>query len=315
MKIFRPFFTLCSLSLLLFACQSTSSETAIKKNLEIGDTFDYYFKMKNETTIGLQGKELTTLMKEEDEYSFEVKDILEDGNTLVNFTINYVETSTKNSMDGIPLGEEVSFNSKTKEESENPTVTFLQELVGHPDVVTYDGNGAIISIKGLEERMDTLFGEVTTPGAQQFKAQMKGLFNEEKMKIQLGELSGYATQEKNIGDSWEEKMTIPALANMETQVNRTFTLKERKAGQAFLDLQGTVQVDPDAKVNMGTMSFRYDIKGTLTGEIIIDEKNGWVVSSTIQQIMSGKMTALGAGFGGEETGDFYSAINSEAKRH
>lgn len=315
MKFIRHLFLLIASSLFLYACQTTTSETTAKKNLEIGDSFDYYFKMENETTIGIKEQELTTLLKEEDRYNFEVKDITEEGNTVVDFTINFIETSTSNSMDGVPIGEAVSFNSEATEESENPSVTFLQKIVNQPNKVTYDKQGNILSIKGLEERIDTLFKEVTTPGAQQFRAQMQGLFNEEKMKLQLEELSGYAIQEKNIGDSWEEKKTVSVNSNMNTQVNRTFTLKDRKDGKAFLDLRGTVLVNPDAKLNMGTMSFRYDIKGTLTGEIIVDEKNGWVASSTIQQIMSGKMTALGAGFGGEETGNFYSKINSEAKRN
>lgn len=315
MKSFPHLFLLIALSICLFACQTSTSKTAIKKDLKIGDTFDYHFKMQNETTIGIDGKDITTLMKEEDKYNFEVRNITKEGNTLVDFTINHIETSTATSLDGVPMGEAVSFNSSVKEENENPTVTFIQELVGHPNEVMYDNQGNILSISGLEERMDTLFKDVTTPGAAQFKAQMQGLFNEEKMKQQLEELSGYTTQEKNIGESWEEKKTVSALSNMKTQVNRTYTLKDRKDGKAFLEVAGTIQVNPDAKVNMGTMSFRYDIQGTLKGEIIIDEKNGWVTSSTIQQIMSGKMTAIGAGFGGEETGNFYAEMNSAAKRN
>jgi len=302
------------LSLLLMTCQSTVTEKNTNENLKIGDALSYRISIDNENRAGAEGQEVTNVMKQEQDYAFIAKERLDNGATRMDFIMKDIKFSLSNLVEGVPVGEEIVFDTRKKEESENPAFGLLQKLMNYPYTMIYNKNGEILSIKGVEARIDTLFKEVTTPGAQQFMMQMRGFMNEETMKVQLNELMGYVTLGKELGDSWETLDTISLIPTVKTQVYRKYTLNERKDGKVTLGVEGTIQVAPNSIVTLGVMKFRYDIGGTLEGKIILEEKNGWVLTSTMRQLMSGKMIGSGPGLGGEETLNFYARMDAEVER-
>ena len=190
----------------------------------------------------------------------------------------------------------------------------LQGLIGHHNTITVAPNGAILSIDGLEEKIDSLFSENTIPGAEQFMMQMKESFNEEAMKVQLGELMNLSTLDKQIGDSWEQIVDIAVIPTLVNKLHKTYTLQDRKDGNAILDITGIVEVDPTGTISFGAQQFQYDVDVTFKGKIIVEEKNGWMVAATIEQIMSGKMTGTGPSMGGEQTTNFYSEMDTNIER-
>lgn len=302
------------MSLCLVACQSTTVEKTAREGLKKGEALTYQINVNSENRGGKEGQEVTSIMKQEQAYEFIVKEILDNGATQMDFILKDMKMNMSNTVEGDPVGEAVVFDTKIKEESENPTFDLLQKLTDYPYKMIYDANGKILSITGVEARIDTILKEMTTPGAQQFMMQMKAFMNEKAMKIQLNELMGHLTVGKEVGDSWETSDTISLLPTTKSQLAKKYTLKERQDGKVTLGINGTINVDPNSTVTMGLMKFRYDIKGTLEGEMVIEEKNGWVISSTTQQIMSGKMIGSGPNIGGEETVNFYASTDAKIER-
>jgi len=314
MKISPFYLFVLSAVFLLGNCQSNSTETTVREGLKIGDVFKYRFHMLNEGKVDMGEQEMNNRMEQKQEMGFTVKEKNQAGDNLVDFVMGHIELNMSNAVDGMPMGPAITFNSSTDEVIENPGFMLLKGLIDYPSTIVVNPNGKILSIEGLEEKIDSLFSENTIPGAQQFMEQMKHSFNEEAMKVQLKELMDLSTLDKKIGDSWEEIVDISIIPTILTKLHKTYTLKDRKAGNAVVEVKGTVKVDPTGTVTMGGTKFQYDIEGKLGGEIIVEEKNGWTISSKIEQITSGKMTGTGPSMGGEQTTSFYSEATSKIER-
>lgn len=315
MKSLRVFLFVLSIFFLFSSCQSTTkTETAIREGVQVGDVFKYRFHIYNEGKVGLGEKKMNQRMEQKQEVGFEIKEKTQADNHLVDFVMQHIEVNMSSTVDGAPVGPAIAFNSSTDETTENPGFLLLQGLIGHPSMITLDSDGVILSIDGLEEKIDSLFSQNTIPGAQQFMTQMKEGFNEEAMKIQLGELMNLKTLDKKIGDSWEQIVDVAVIPTLVSKLHKTYTLKERKDGNAILEITGTVKSDPTGTISLGGLQHQYDIEGTFSGKIIVEEKNGWMVSSNVEQIMSGKMTSTGPSMGGEQTSNFYSEVNSDIER-
>ncbi|MFK7981167.1 MAG: DUF6263 family protein [Saprospiraceae bacterium] len=315
MKISQVFLFIVSTVFLFSNCQSaTKTESAVREGIKIGDVFNYRFHINNAGKVGVGAQEMNQVMEQKQDMGFVVKEKTQAGNDLIDFVMLHIELSMSNTVDGVPAGPAVAFNSSTDKAPENPGFMLLQGLIGHHNTITIAPNGAIISIDGLEEKIDSLFNKNTIPGAEQFMMQMKEGFNEEAMKIQLGELMNLSTLDKQIGDSWEQIVDIAVLPTFVNKLHKTFTLRDRKDGHAILDITGTVEVDPTGTVALGAGQFQYDVDVKFKGKIIVEEKNGWMISSNVEQIMSGKMTGTGPSMGGEQTTNFYSEMNAAIER-
>lgn len=315
MKISQVFLFIVSIVFLFNSCQSTTkTETTIREGLKIGDVFNYRFHTNNEGKVGLGEKEMIQLMEQKQAFGFVVKEKTQEGNDLIDFVMQQIELNMSNTVDGVPAGPTIAFNSSTDKTPENPGFILLQGLIGHHNTITVAPNGAILSIDGLEEKIDSLFSENTIPGAQQFMQQMKASFNEEAMKVQLGDLMNLSTLDKQIGDSWEQTVDIAVIPTLVNKLHKIYTLRDRKDGNAILDITGTVEIDPTGSVSFGAQQFQYDVDVKFKGEIIVEEKTGWMISSNAEQIMSGKMTGTGPSMGGEQTTNFYSEMNTGIER-
>jgi hypothetical protein len=78
---------------------------------------------------------------------------------------------------------------------------------------------------------------------------------------------------------------------MPTVVNNTWTLKSRQDGVIFIDVQSTVEPNPNAPaLEMGTAKVKHKLSGTQHGTIEMDEATGWVLRSTVKQDLSGDLS-------------------------
>ena len=167
MKISQVFLLVLSTVFLFNNCQSTAkTETAIRKGVKVGDVFNYRFYTNNVGKIGLGEKEMNQVMEQKQAFGFVIKEKTEDGNDLVDFVMQEIELNMSNTVDGVPAGPTITFNSSTDKTTENPGFMLLQGLIGHHNTITVDPNGAILSIDGLEEKIDSLFSKNTIPGAE-----------------------------------------------------------------------------------------------------------------------------------------------------
>jgi uncharacterized protein DUF6263 len=99
------------------------------------------------------------------------------------------------------------------------------------------------------------------------------------MKDSMGQMfTGLPDKPVDIGDTWTTQYKMPGGGpnGGQMSVDAKYTLKDRKNGVAFIKFDGTVNGGDDG------------LKGTMNGEIQIDEKTGWTKQSAMDMKMSGK---------------------------
>ena len=112
----------------------------------------------------------------------------------------------------------------------------------------------------------------------------------------LKNLSGIIKGNPSIGSSWNTTTDAKGIINM--TLDQTYTLKERKNGQAIIAVTGTAKTDPNEEgLEFQGMQISYDLTGPITGTIIVDEATGWAISSDVTPNLSGKMTVKGSPLG------------------
>ncbi|MEL6719885.1 MAG: DUF6263 family protein [Bacteroidota bacterium] len=123
--------------------------------------------------------------------------------------------------------------------------------------------------------------------------QMEAQFGAETIKQSMSQMTGFFPDEPvKVGDTWTKSNKVEA--GMAMLVETTYTLRERKDGTAFIDFNAKVTSDPDAKgIEMMGMQMQYDLAGTQSGTIQVDEKTGWTKETKGKQEMKGKMNMSG----------------------
>ena len=143
--------------------------------------------------------------------------------------------------------------------------------------------------------------ELPMPALQPLvEQQMKQQFGDQAMKELMEQMIGvYPDEPVGVGDSWSKRSVVSR--GLAAIVNNTWTLKSRENGVAVLDVQATVEPNPDAPaLEMGVAKIQYALRGTQNGSIELDEATGWVVRSTVNQSLSGDLTVQGGPEAGQQ---------------
>ena len=77
-------------------------------------------------------------------------------------------------------------------------------------------------------------------------------------------------------------------------MNLTYTLTNRKAGKATILMNGTISPNLNAPgMEMMGMNMKYNLSGTIKGEILVDEKTGWADKTEMIQDLKGDVQMSG----------------------
>jgi len=270
------FFVACS------ATKPLSSAMKVAKN----DAFNYTITQNTDMNISIMGQDMSTTGKQETDYSFKITEVLPGGDFKSDVTIKRITFNQK-----VPMVGDIAYDSANPDEG-NPMMKSLGETVGKTFVVSYDKNGGITKTEGVEKIVGDLAKGLDGQAGQQIVTQMgaAGITNT------LKNLSGILNGSSKVGNSWNVKSISQGFVDME--LDQTFTLRERKNGQAIIDVTGTAKtVAGEGGMEFQGMEIGYDLTGPITGTIVVDESTGWAISSNIVPNLKGKMTMKGGPFG------------------
>lgn len=221
----------------------------------------------------------------------------------------YREMSQQNRM---MQGEKVVFDSANPPAGMEGMADMTKNLIGAKISFLLSPSGAISDVVGAEEYVERVLkgieeGLKNTPGAAAMqgtlRASMKGMMSPEAIKNSFGlTYNNMPNIPVALGASWKTMVALPMMGTTFTQNNEN-TFASRQDGLVTLAQKGEFSTDAGAEFKLPFTAPRdpktpapitqMDMRGASSGETIVDEISGMVMSSRITQTMEGEMVMSG----------------------
>jgi hypothetical protein len=242
-----------------FAQMSSGQEKiTLQYNMAKGDTrkLNFAVNMDNKVTVGDNTIDMVITMGMD--ATFAVKEVDKEGLHTVDFTYDRI----KMKMTG-PL--EVDYDSDNKDEDPGPLAKSFAGLAGQTITMKIDRQAKVKDVQGFEK-----IAERMGVPKKQFDSQR------DQMMQMIAPLPGKPV---GIGDSWEGTMKLSGDPNLPITLTATYTLADRKDGDAIINLTGKLASDKG-------------LTGTLSGTMRVEEKTGWTKSGNVGMSMKGDVQGV-----------------------
>jgi hypothetical protein len=241
----------------------------LKYNLKKGDKFKSTMTMNQDIDMEVQGQSMTITQKMDFEFDYTILDAQADS-----FDQQTIIKAIK--MNQSVMGMDIVYDSKDSSTYNNSMVgtKISDEMNKLIDVaitttISNDGNVGKIDLGSIDADNDI---------AKNMKTSFsQAIYPDHKIKV---------------GDTWTNDITTEGMAKM--NMHMTYTLNKFTRKQAFIGVVGTID-SPDETTKL---------KGTLTGEMTVDRKTGWVVYSTFDQDFEMQMEQQGMSFPASISGSY-----------
>ncbi|MEL6972698.1 MAG: DUF6263 family protein [Bacteroidota bacterium] len=272
------FFALFALTIL------SSCATTYDLTFRVPDQMKNTYVMESTTTSESQvmGMNVENVMINNTTYSMEHIGQDPDGNPRLQMTYDAIqyEQSTR--------GQEVKYDSNNPDETNSPQIANMYDkLLGRPINLTYNSRGQLIDSQGLTGTMDDMFDSLP----EESRETMKQQFGEDAILQAMKAMTHYYPKETKvkIGDSWTVNNEM-AVGGMELMIDSEFTLLEVKDGMAKIKMESELSTDPDAPgLELMGMQMKFDLQGTQSGILFVDEATSWLDRMEMDQEMDGVM--------------------------
>lgn len=267
----------------------SANEVDLKFNLKKGDVTAYRATIDQTTSQTMGGMEQTVQLNQIFEYTMDVKDIDSNGNFSTQITY------TRVAINMLAGGRDMAFDSDIDDQSAsaNPLFMSFGALIGKSINVTFTSKGKITEIDGVDAMIDAMINELAGDN-ETIKAQIEQSltqsFNDEQMKQMFGgSFIEYPGKLVKVGTKWADNQTISSQFTLNVISN--YVVKGIDADFVDLEVTSTIATTPGNKSEMQGMEVSFNLFGTQSGTIKIDKKSGKVVESTVNQNISGNLSA------------------------
>ncbi|MEO0726224.1 MAG: DUF6263 family protein [Bacteroidota bacterium] len=272
------FFALFALTIL------SSCATTYDLTFRVPDQMKNTYVMESTTTSESQvmGMNVENVMINNTTYSMEHIGQDPDGNPRLQMTYDAIqyEQSTR--------GQEVKYDSNNPDGTNSPQIANMYDkLLGRPINLTYNSRGQLIDSQGLTGTMDDMFDSLP----EESRETMKQQFGEDAILQAMKAMTHYYPEKAKvkIGDSWTVNNEM-AVGGMELMIDSEFTLLEVKDGMAKIKMESELSTDPDAPgLELMGMQMKFDLQGTQSGILFVDEATSWLDRMEMDQEMDGVM--------------------------
>jgi hypothetical protein len=259
----------------------TQAQIKLSFNPEKGERYLYLAKMENASKQQMMGQEISVNMLMDILYEMNIQDKNADG-IVTEYTYREIRMSTST-----PMGK-MKYDSKNG--SENPTEieTMMMQLyggmIGKQFRVTFDANGAVQSLSGLDSIMlDVTKSLSSNPQTRQIAAAMMQMFDENTVRNTFEQsFKIYPDKPVNVGDTWNSSFNL-LIAGMDNKMNSIFTLKSINGNTVLVDVASTI----DFQINMDGAEGQ--VTGEQRGETKLCLKTGMPERSVITQNTQGNI--------------------------
>lgn len=255
----------------------------ISMAFSVPTNMEYQYKSVNitNTTSKVMGQNMESNSTQEFDYTMKDLGKTLDGNHKIALNYDYIR-STQNAM-----GNEIVYDSKGPKEDNDPnTMRIYEAMLENPFSLVYSPIGDIIEAPGMDKMLEAMFSEVPAEAKDVLQSQM----NEEVFLQMFQNISNfYPKTPIKIGGSWDQSQEV-AFMGMVMNIDLTYTLKSRKDGKANIEITGTSMTSPDSPgLEMMGMTMTYDLSGTQSGILIVEESTGWPLQMNMDQNMDGSI--------------------------
>lgn len=264
-----PFFIL-----FLFSCGGEGVNLSFK--VKQGDTYDCEVKMDQKISTSLMGMNMNIDQQMEISQTLQVDGILENGNILLNNTMNRFFIKQSMPMMGMPIDIEFDTDKPEKAGAMGESMgQYFSKMKGMSYLLELDTTAKLIK-SNMEEVMAKLgLDSLNTQGGNN-----SGGNNADQYLVQL------PSKALKKGDSYEIITDNPGTP---FGTKNTYTVKEIRADIVVFDLKSEFLTSGEQKDGVEVS----DIKGEQTGTVEIDRATGMTLKSEISQTIEMKVSAQG----------------------
>lgn len=250
----------------------------------VPDQMEYKYKSLNITnsTSKVMGQEMESNSTQEFHYTMKEDGLTPDGNHKVNLKYDYIKTAQS------AMGTEISYDSKGPKDKNDPTTSSMYEaMLANPFSLIYSSKGDIVGAPGMDKMLDAMFLELP----EEAKAAIQTQLNEEVFLQMFQSISNfYPSMPLKIGSTWNQSNHL-SIMGMDMDIDIIYTLVSRKDGKANIEIAGVVSTDPEGPgMELMGMTMNYDLTGTQSGIMVVEESTGWQLQMSMDQVMTGAIT-------------------------
>lgn len=275
---------LSTLFLAIASCQNTD-EVTLSLNLEKGKTYYQNINSKINTIQNMNGQEINLLIELNSKMSYLVKDIQD--------SIYHLEVSyEKMVMDmQYPQGK-ISYSSE-KNDKEDVFSNLLAKMKGNPFLITMDHKGKILDVQNIDQLFESLFSDYPDLGEdqkQQIKVQLMDSYGEEAFKGNM-EMVTSIFPDKSVkkGDTWTTSLNLNT--GFASDVQTTYTFLGKKGGDYKIHGESEMKTSENEDyIENNGLEMKYDLKGNMVSDIVLNGKTGWIEEAKISQDIQGNST-------------------------
>ncbi|AWI25166.1 DUF6263 family protein [Flavobacterium pallidum] len=259
-------------------CSMSAQKTALKLNLAKGET--YYQNMNVDAVIeqSFEGQNMTMNMKADMQLSYKVTAF---ENAVFTLEARYRKMTLSMSM---PQGN-MSFDSDKKDEKDVFS-TVLGAIIDKPFIMKITTAGKITEVSGTETVFTAAINELSTLDTAQkgqIMAQLEQSYGKESITKNMDtSFAIYPSKPVSKGEKWTINTVLEAGtdANIETVYELTDITPD------YYILKGTAKITPGAGKDTQEVQMT-NVNGTMTSDLKLNKKTGWVSASKIIQDIKG----------------------------
>lgn len=268
--------------MLLVVAASHAQKVKPELNLTKGEV--YTQKLSSDISIvqTVNGQTVNTSMTIGGITSYKVIDIQ---NSVYDLEVCYQSLSF-----GLKSSTGVTEYSSEKNDANDILSSVLSLLKNKPFRVKMTKTGKVTEVSRMENLYTGIFEkfpDLPEVQKQQIKNQLTQSYGEKAIKGNLEMCTAiFPDAAVKTGDKW--MVNIRLESGISVAMETTFELKE--TGDTYYRISGNSNVtttDKETYSELNGMPARYDIGGTMTSDIKINKKTGWVIETTTNQKISG----------------------------
>lgn len=272
-------------SLVSTAPAAAQEARLLRYNLQEGQTFRMVTTTESESSQTFQGMDQTTKQTMVQGTRMEVVSVDADGAARLRYTTESVRVSMET-----PMGL-LEYDSSQPDAVVPQALRPIALTQGAVYLMTMDPDGSVRDVTGGEDMLDRLLDGMDFPPGmtkEGLREELEARFGDEAMATSFGQnLSGYPVDPVAVGASWTRTARTPGFPLAMESVT---TLTGRSGGTVTLATQATLSSDSASVLEMGGMTQRFDVTGTSSGTMEIEESTGMHFRSRSEMTMTGTVT-------------------------
>lgn len=266
--------------ILLTSCQVHKEK--LELNLTKGKIYTQNITANTSVIQTFNGQQTNINMSIKSKMTYKVIDIQ---NAMYNLEVRYESLIMKMSL---PNG--VMEFSSEKNDEQDVFSTILETMKNKPFLVKMTRSGKVNEVKNIElvfSNMFDKFPQLSEVQKQQIKLQLMQAYGEKAFKGNIEMCSAiFPDSPVSKGDKWTINTQLES--GLSAKMETIYELK--KMSDSDCQIIGNSKIttaDKDAYIVSNGMPLKYDMAGTMTSEIRIDKKSGWILNAKIGQLIKG----------------------------